>query len=330
VPNIHLMRTTNSRGSPAFATILAFAALSLAACSDGGAAADGDGASSPADGAAPAAAVAGVQEGSINVEGRERGYRLYVPGSLPASDAALVIAMHGGLGSPAQFAANSRFDAAAEANGFLVVYPEGVGRTWNGGACCGMAVRQGVDDVAFISALIDHLTARYDIDPNRVFATGHSNGGIMSFRLACELADKIAAIAPVAGSLETGSCNPSRTVAVLAIHGDADENHPLEGGTGPNSIAGVPFNSLAASMESLRQANGCSGSTSVSQEGAITTTLWQGCGAGGHTEQRIIAGAPHAWPGGDRANAGPGAMPSQALDATTAVWQFFAAHPRPD
>jgi polyhydroxybutyrate depolymerase len=281
-------------------------------------------------GATPLAApAAGVQNGSITVEGTERSYRLYVPSSLPAdSAAALVIALHGGLGTPEQFAENSRFDQAAEAHGFLVVYPEGIGRTWNGGACCGQAARQNIDDVAFISALIDHLRQGFDIDPNRVFATGHSNGAIMSFRLACELSDKIAAIGAVAGSLEVSTCSPASPVAVLAIHGDADQNHPVDGGMGPNSIAGVPFASLASSMEALRKANGCSAATDTSREGAVTTSAWRGCRPGGETEQRIIAGASHAWPGATRAGAGIVGPPSQALDATEEVWRFFETHAR--
>ncbi|HXH20399.1 MAG TPA: PHB depolymerase family esterase [Dehalococcoidia bacterium] len=299
--------------------LLASCAVLLGACRD-------------KEGASPigqAAGPPGLSEGSIASGGRQRTYRLYVPASLdPRRPAPLVVALHGGLGTPAQFAANSSFDAAAEAHAFIVVYPAGVGRTWNGGACCGQAARQSVDDVAFIAALIDHLSARYRIDPNRVFATGHSNGGIMAFRLACELADRVAAVAPVAASLEVDSCSPSRPVAVLAIHGDADLNHPLEGGAGPNSIAGVPFNSLAASMESLRRANGCSATPEVRREGAITTTTWKNCREGGHTEQKVIAGASHAWPGGDPRTAGPGGTPSPVLDATTAIWAFFAEHGR--
>ena len=297
-------------------------AATLAACKDSGA--------SATSGAAPVpAAAAGVQNASLTVKGMERSYRLYVPRSLPADGAAaLVVAMHGGLGTPEQFAENSRFDQAAEAHGFLVVYPEGVGRTWNGGACCGQAARQNIDDVAFISALIDHLREGFDIDPNRVFATGHSNGAIMSFRLACELSDKIAGIGAVAGSLEVSTCSAPRPVAVLAIHGDADQNHPLVGGMGPNSVAGVPFASLASSMEALRKANGCSAATDTSREGAVTTSIWRGCRPGGETEQRIIAGASHAWPGATRAGSALVGPPSQALDATEEVWRFFETHAR--
>lgn len=277
----------------------------------------------------PALIQAGASTGSIEVKGVSRSFRLYIPNSLQASQpAALVIALHGGLGSPEQFRQSSRFDEAAEAHGFAAVYPEGIGRTWNGGRCCGQAAREDIDDVAFIAALIDYLSGQLDVDPARIFAAGHSNGGIMAFRLACELSEEIAAIVAVAGSLEIGSCTPTRPVAVLAIHGDADLNHPLEGGTGPNSIAGVPFNSLAYSMEALRTANACSAGTDTSREGAVTTTVWQGCRPGGDTSQKIIAGASHAWPGATRAGSLPAGEPTRALDATEEVWRFFEAHGR--
>jgi polyhydroxybutyrate depolymerase len=289
----------------------------------------GSGAAPASDADKAQAPVAGAQNGTVMVKGAQRSYRLYVPKALPTGTAApLVVAMHGGLGTPERFAESSRFDQAAEAHGFLVVYPEGVGRTWNVGSCCGQASLQNIDDVAFISALIDHLRASFEIDPDRVFATGHSNGAMMSFRLACELSDKIAAVAPVAGSLEIGSCAPSRPVAVLAIHGDADLNHPLQGGVGPNSITGVPYNSMANSMESLRKANGCSGVPSARREGEITTSVWPGCREGGHTEQRIIAGASHAWPGATSAGSAGAGAPSLAFDATEEVWRFFEGHGR--
>ncbi len=315
----------------------ALVALALAGCKDRGETQDeGSGAqSTPQPGAqsagsgTPSTPLAGAQRGTMKVGALERAYRLYVPKSLPTGGpAALVIGLHGGLGSGEQFAENSRFDAEAEAQGFLIAYPDGIGRTWNGGACCNPASRQNIDDVAFISALIDELRGRYDIDPKRVFVTGHSNGAIMAFRLACELSDKIAAIVPVAGSLEVPSCAPARPVAVLAIHGDADQNHPLQGGMGPNSIAGVDFQPLAASMESLRRANGCTASTESNRAGEVTTTVWQGCRAGGYTEQKIIAGAPHAWPGALRAGSAAGGTPTQALNATQEAWRFFAAHGR--
>jgi polyhydroxybutyrate depolymerase len=262
-------------------------------------------------------------EAELTVDGRDRSYRLYVPSTVIAGfPAPLVIGMHGGFGTGEQFARTSEFDAQAEAGRFIVVYPNGTGTvpTWNGGACCGFAVRENVDDVAFIDALIDEIARKYPVDQERIFAVGHSNGAIMALRLACELSDRIAAVGSVAGSLEIEACNPPQPVSVLMIHGDADLNHPLEGGEGPQSIAGVPFNSVADTMETMRVAAGCSSGTQVTRDIDITVTIWA-CPDGVAVEQQIIAGGTHAWPGSDQVLlSGPA---SQAMDATEVLWNWL-------
>lgn len=262
-------------------------------------------------------------ETEMDVGGETREYRLYVPSSVhDGSPAALVIGMHGGFGTAEQFAATSKFDDEAERGGFIAVYPQGLGvvPTWNGGACCGYAAREDVDDVAFIDALIDEVAASYPVDENRVFAVGHSNGAIMTLRLACELSDRIAAVGSVSGSLEIDSCSPERPVSVLMIHGDADLNHPLEGGMGPQSIANVDFNSVAATMETMRVADGCSAGTEVTRDIDIIVTTWA-CPPGVRVEQQIIEGGPHAWPGSDQVLlSGPA---SQAMDATAVLWEWL-------
>lgn len=271
------------------------------------------------------AAEPGATTGSMTFDGIERTWRLYVPNSLPADERVpLVVGLHGGLGSGEQFARNSGFDDEAEAGAFIAVYPDGVGATWNGGRCCGLAAATDVDDVGFIAALIDQVEADYPVDPARVYATGHSNGAIMSFRLACELSGRIAAIAVVAGSLETGDCSPSRPVSVLLIHGDADLNHPLEGGQGPNSIANVDFTSVADTMETIRAAMSCEAATTSAEDGGVTTTTWSACPSGADVQLKVIAGASHAWPGSTGISiSGP---PSQLLDATSTIWSFLGPH----
>ena len=199
----------------------------------------------------------GESRGSLEIDGRERTWRLYVPRSLPPTgEVPLVIGLHGGFGSGEQFAADAYFGAQAERGGFIAVYPDGISRgrlievrTWNAGNCCGEAADQNVDDVAFIEALIDRLHTALPLDADRVYITGHSNGAMMGYRLACELSDRIAAIAVVAGSLEA-PCSPSEPVSILSIHGDADEHHPLEGGTGPRSVTPTRYNSVANSIAS--------------------------------------------------------------------------------
>ena len=134
--------------------------------------------------------------------------------------------------------------AKGEAEGFIAVYPQGSGgiagklRTWNAGTCCGYAMQQRIDEIAFVAALLDDLQATVAIDRARVYATGISNGGMMAYEVACALADRIAAIAVVAGEMTAlDRCRPSRPVPVLVIHGSADRNLPIDGGVGAKAFA---------------------------------------------------------------------------------------------
>src|SRR5581483_1221143 len=136
----------------------------------------------------------------------------------------VVLAFHGGGSNAMQMADFCGLNAKADGAGFIVAYPEGSGRlardhTWNGGNCCGYAMEQKVDDVGFVRVLLDDLAWRARIDTKRVYATGMSNGAVMAYRLASELADRIAAIAPVAGPMGTATCKPSRPVSVMHFHG---------------------------------------------------------------------------------------------------------------
>src|SRR5205807_4068995 len=133
----------------------------------------------------------------------------------------LVIAMHGYTQGAVELEAMTQLDAAAAKEAFAVIYPQGIGSSWNAGSCCGVAQSQRIDDVEFMRQVIDKLVSEGDVDPKRVFATGFSNGGMMAHRLAGDLADKLAAVASVSGSLVT-PCRPSRPVSALEIHGIDD------------------------------------------------------------------------------------------------------------
>lgn len=275
-------------------------------------------------------------------DGQERRYRLYVPASLPpGSRVPLLVALHGGLGSSKQFATNSGFDGLAEANGFVVVYPDGVGaspdgsgaQTWNGGSCCGAAVRLGIDDVGFVRQLLDTLGRDLAVDPARVFAAGHSNGAILAYRLACELSDRIAAIGVQAGSLETDVCAPTRPVAVFHLHGAADTNLPIDGGRG-TGVSGVAFRPARGAVETLAGADGCVPTPIPGVDPtnpAVTVATWTPCRAGTEVRFVVVAGATHAWmghPGASPAAARLVGEPYPGLDASRAIWSFLAAHPR--
>jgi polyhydroxybutyrate depolymerase len=223
--------------------------------------------------------------------------------------------------------------ALARTAGFIVVYPNGTGRfadrllTWNAGTCCGLAARRGVDEVAFVRALLDTLEATLPVDPNRIYATGMSNGGMMSYLVGCRLGDRIAAIAPVSGELTFADCKPARPVSLLVIHGTADENLPYAGGVGAKALDRHEVRSVDSALGIWRGVARCPAAPRVQRTGSVMHATYAPCAGGAVVELYQIGGGPHAWPGGQRM----GRMldePSRALDATKVVWDFFAAHPR--
>jgi polyhydroxybutyrate depolymerase len=225
-------------------------------------------------------------------------------------------------------------DPIADREGFVTVYPDGTGaiRTWNGGGCCGRAVIDGIDDVGFVAALLDHLEAALCLDRRRIYATGMSNGAILSHRLACELSTRITAIAPVAGTDNTSSCAPTRSVAVLAIHGTEDGHVPWDGGLGCGP-AGVAFNSVPATVEGWRARNGCGAASTVYfEQGDGRCVGHGGCAEHGDVVLCSIEGGGHSWPGG-APPAGLVECPENGPQSTTflaseAIWRFFAQHAR--
>jgi polyhydroxybutyrate depolymerase len=279
-------------------------------------------------------AIGTVSHGTLTFAGRQRTYRLYVPRNLPSGAVPLFIGLHGGTGWGDQFARTNHIEGFAESNGFIVVHPDGIkiangpGEVWNGGICCGVASREDVDDVGFINALIDQLALSYHIDPNRTYAFGHSNGAIMSYRLACQSADRIAGIGLYAGTLGVTACAPSQPVSILHIHGTADANIPLAGGIGTESIAGVAFPPPRAGFESLAKLDGCPAPTTT-VTGNITTDLNEPCDRGTAAEFVTIATANHSWPGGTPIVTPAAGAAYAAYDATAAIVTFLLAHPRP-
>lgn len=289
---------------------------------------------------APAVKPAGTTvTGQIATAGGERSYRVYVPRSLPAGrPVPLLIGLHGALGSGQQFERDGGFDGLAEANHFIAAYPDGAHRVWNAGTCCGPARKdQGaVDDVGFISALIGQLEQRYDVDRGRVYVTGHSNGAMMAFRLACQLADQVAAIAVQSGALLLDGCTPDRPVAAMEIHGTADQTVPIDGGQGRRSAggAGSGFPPAEQGPETLAAVDGCPAqpaSAADGHNGAVTFQVWQPCRQATTVEWAKVEGADHAWmghhtPPGEQRLVG---TPYMGFDSSAAVWSFLAARSRP-
>jgi polyhydroxybutyrate depolymerase len=225
----------------------------------------------------------------------------------------------------------------AEQAGFVAVFPSGTGRvdqslSWNAGQCCGPAHREGVDDVAFVNALLDDLMTVCPVDERRVFATGMSNGAMLAYLLASELADRIAAIAPVAGPMGTADCRPSRPVSVCHFHGLQDQYAPFDGGIGPRSLTKVRHFSVEHSLDCWVRANGCDPVPQtetlpqVADDGTqVSRKVWSGGRDGSEVVLYAIAGCGHVWPGRTSIFTFLGRSTAN-IDATEVMWDFFLRH----
>jgi polyhydroxybutyrate depolymerase len=260
-----------------------------------------------------------------------RTYHLYRPPELAgATSAPLVVVLHGGFGHGTGAERLYHWDAAARRHRFVVVYPDGIGTTWNAGSCCGTAARRNIDDVGFLSALVQRLEDEIGIDPRRVYVTGMSNGAIMAYRMACEAPFPIAAIGPVAGTLGV-PCDRARPTSVLHIHGSADRNIPFGGGVGIGFERGARL-AVPEALARWRELDRCAQPVTTT-EGAVATQR-SDCAGGRVVELITIAGAGHQWPGGERGTVQsilgmPLDAPSTALDATETLWTFFATQIAP-
>ncbi|MCC6156686.1 MAG: polyhydroxybutyrate depolymerase [Deltaproteobacteria bacterium] len=272
----------------------------------------------------------GDHEGTLRFGGDERVFILHVPpGEPPPGGRALVVVLHGGAGNAAQIAKLTGFSHLADRENFLVLYPEGISArikrlaVWNSGNCCGPALDRKIDDVGFLAALLDHVKTLTPCEERRVFMTGLSNGAMMAYRFACERADRVAAIAPVAGSMGA-ECAASRPVSLLVMHGPADKNVRYEGGTPEKQLDPHPRvdRSVADAKTYWSMQNRCTGAPTVTRKGNVETEIFSGCADGTRVVIVTLHGGGHTWPGGPRTWA-LGDAPVRDLGATTAIWEFF-------
>jgi polyhydroxybutyrate depolymerase len=269
-----------------------------------------------------------AQYDSIYLSSNYRTYLVHLPvGYAASNDYPLVVAMHGGFGSAFNLQNQSGLSAKSDQEGFIVVYPEGVKggalniRTWNAGWCCGPASETNVDDVGFIDALLDTVFNQFSVDTTRVYATGMSNGGFMSFRLACELSDRFAAIAPVASSMSISNCRPSKLMPIIHFHSYQDESIPYEGGigTGVSDHYNPPLDSV---LNVWSGHNGCTvANDTIQNDSEYTLIRWTNCECGAEVLSYITQDGGHSWPGGTQTPVGDSV--SVYINATDLMWAFF-------
>jgi polyhydroxybutyrate depolymerase len=272
---------------------------------------------------------------SLTVDGLERTYFVHIPKRLGNDELfPVVLAFHGGGSDAEQMIAFSDLNSQADRAGFVAVYPNGAGRvegvrTWNAGNCCGYAQRHQIDDVKFIRQLLDDLANAIRVDVTRIYATGMSNGAMMSYRLAAEMSEKIAAIAPVGGPMGTEDCSPSLPVPICHFHGTDDQFAPFTGGRGARSLSRTNFYSVEHTLQRWITANGCRTEPTVTQLPAqiddgttITKTVYAGGKDGVEVVLYTIHGGGHTWPGRQPLlrYLGPS---TRNLSANEVMWEFF-------
>jgi polyhydroxybutyrate depolymerase len=268
---------------------------------------------------------------SIQVEGVERSWQLFVPPTYSANTKhALVLDFHGSGGTPQGQSRNSDFIKLAGEKSFLVANPAGKyirdaksGASWNVDLD-----PKGVDDVRFVRELIAHLRANYSIDPQRIYSTGFSGGARMSSRLTCDLSDVIAAVGPVGGIRFPEKCTPAQPVAVIAFHGEQDEVNHFEHRSDSPAYWPVGVNAAISSWAKQNRCNPKARKEPLAT--GVTKFLYENCTPGADVVLITLKDGKHTWPGSAAARVQPAQSSSSTteISATQLIWQFFDAHPK--
>lgn len=247
--------------------------------------------------------------------------RIHVPPGYDLRPTPAVLNVHGAKTTIAGQQIFTGLNADADARGYLVLYPGSPDQFWNGGVCCGTASETDRDDVGFIRAMIEDVRRRVCLDDDRVYVTGHSNGALFAYRLACEASDLFAAFAPVAGTMSFDQpCHPDRPLPILHFHGTEDRAVPFEG----NDV----FQGVLPMIEEWAERNGCTGiPVRVTNQGEAMCDAYSACRGGAEVAYCTIGGMGHCWPGQPALCSEP--LKSTDLSANETMLDFFDRFVRP-
>jgi polyhydroxybutyrate depolymerase len=263
----------------------------------------------------------GDSQRPLTFSGVDRTYILHLPPGLTRDrDVPLVFVFHGYSQDASIIEQASGFNEVADKNGFIVVYPNGSGDSsalsWNAGGCCGFAMTNNINESDNVRQIIHDLDSVARVDPKRIYASGFSNGAMLTYRLACEMSEVFAAVAPVSGVLVSSPCQPAQPVSILDFHGLADDVIPYGGGS-TLPVTGEPFPPVEQSLATWANLDGCANSPATDQNGLLTHTAYGACQNDAAVELYAVSGLGHSWP------------PEDVVQATQMIWDFFAAHPKP-
>ncbi len=270
----------------------------------------------------------GNNNGELIDQGQLRTYYLYIPKSYHSDrPMPLVLVFHGDGGSGHSISDVTRFNALAEQKGFIVVYPDGIKQKWG----LGTNSQTHIDDVSFVSTLIDHLKSQLSINSHKVYATGFSKGAILTQALACKLPNKIAAFASVAGSLPARikpNCLPQTPVSMLTINGTNDQDVHYQG---DNNIQRGALISIPEMVNFWRVHDKCSSPAAISQlpnsNPNLKTTQYSSCSGGSEVSQLAVVNGGHFWPGGASTDVSVNKFNAKlGLNASQTIWDFFQRH----
>lgn len=273
---------------------------------------------------------------SLQHEDSKRTYIVHVPPSYdPRKPTPVVLAYHGASMIAEQMPWLTNLSKKADRAGFVVVYPNGTGviQTWNAGLFPSKNGKNKPDDVGFTVKMLDDLEAVLNVDKKRIYATGMSNGGMMCYRLAAELSDRIAAIAPVAGTMALDKPEPKRPVPVLHIHGTADTLVPFEG-WGVKKSTFMKVLGVEDTISAWVKLNRCEQDPLVEKlptpkdKLEVTKKTYRPLKAGAEVVLCVVQGGGHTWPGGLALGGLLGAC-TYNISATDALWEFFQKHSLP-
>jgi polyhydroxybutyrate depolymerase len=282
--------------------------------------------------AQPEALGPGDHTRTLTVGGQERTYICHVPKGYDSKNPTpVVLALHGAAMNGSMMVWFSGLNKKSDEAGFIVVYPSGTGIgpfcTWNAGNFGAKTA----DDVAFIGKLLDDLAAVVSVDEKRVYACGMSNGGMMCYRLAAELSERIAAIAPVAGTIAIDESKPKRPVPVIHFHGTKDNLVPFEAGKGKKPSF-VKFEDVEGSIRTWVKLNGCEETPkteTLSKDGdetKVTRKIYGGGKEGAEVVLIVIEDGGHTWPG-QQPPVGFIGKSAKNISANDLMWEFFQKHP---